>query len=115
MLIMQINEKIVTVTEARKELYSLVRKSVESYQQVTISSRYGSAKLISKDEYDSLLETLELLSDPTMLKGIQEAEQDITNGQTFTIEEVFGNAKKKLRGADNKQSKKRHSVIASKD
>ena len=80
----------VTVTAARQNLFDLLKKSVKGHVPVRISSKNGDAVLISEDDYESLLETLELLSDPGMAKSIREAEADIKAGRTKSIKEVFG-------------------------
>ena len=50
----------------------------------------GNALLISEMDYEGLLETLELLSTPGMLKSIQEAKEDIKTGRTKSIKDIFG-------------------------
>ena len=45
---------------------------------------------MSEEDYESLLETLELLSTPGVLKGIRKAKQEIKKGQTYSLEEIFG-------------------------
>ena len=80
----------VTTTEARQSLFRLVRKSVKGHMPVRITSKDGDAVLISEEDYESLLETLELLSLPGMRKSIQEAKADIRAGRTKSLNEVFG-------------------------
>ena len=46
--------------------------------------------LLSADEYESLLETLEILSDPDLMKQIQQSKKEIEKGRLLTHEEVFG-------------------------
>ena len=45
--------------------------------------------IISKDDYENLLETLELLSTPGVLKGVREAREDIKAGRTKSMKEMF--------------------------
>ena len=80
----------VTTTEARQSLFRLVRKSVKGHMPVRITSKDGDAILISEEDYEGLLETLELLSLPGMRKSIQEAKADIRAGRTKSLNEVFG-------------------------
>lgn len=79
-----------TASEARQKLFLLVRKSVRGHVPIRITSKSGEVILISKEDYESLLETLELLSTPGMLKSIREAREDIKSGRTRSLNEVFG-------------------------
>jgi len=80
----------VTATEARQNLFQLLRKSVKGHAPVKISSKVGDVVLISEEDYESLLETLELLSLPGMRKSIQEAKADIRAGRTKSLKDIFG-------------------------
>jgi antitoxin YefM len=80
----------VTATEARQNLFQLVKKSVRGHIRIKISSKEGEAVLIAEEDYESLLETLELLSMPGMRKSIQEAKADVRAGRTKSIKEIFG-------------------------
>lgn len=80
----------VTATEARQNLFKLVRKSVKGHVPVRITSKEGDAVLVSEEDYEGLLETLELLSVPGMRKSIQEARADIRAGRTKSLKEILG-------------------------
>ena len=80
----------VTATEARQNLFKLVRKSVKGHVPVKITSKEGDAVLVSESDYEGLLETLELLSVPGMRKSIREAQADIRAGRTKSLKEIFG-------------------------
>lgn len=80
----------VTATEARQNLFKLVKKSIKGHIPVKITSREGDAVLVSEEDYEGLLETLELLSVPGMRKSIQEAKADIRAGRTKSLKEIFG-------------------------
>ena len=59
-----------TVTEARKNIYSLVDEVNESHEAIQIQGKRGSAVLISEDDWRSLQETLYLSSVTGMKKSI---------------------------------------------
>ena len=80
----------VTATEARQHLFQLVKRSVKGHVPIRIASKEGDAVLISEEDYESLLETLELLSLPGMRKSIEEARADIRAGRTKALQDVFG-------------------------
>ncbi len=80
----------VTATEARQNLFKLVKKSVKGHIPVKITSRDGDAVLVSEADYEGLLETLELLSVPGMRRSIREAKADIRAGRTRSLKDIFG-------------------------
>ena len=80
----------VTPTQARQNLFHLLKRSIKGHVPIKISCKIGNALLISEEDYESLLETLELLSTPGMLKSIQEAKEDIKAGRTKSLKDVFG-------------------------
>lgn len=80
----------VTATEARQDLFRLVRRSVKGHVPVKITSKEGDAVLVSEEDYEGLLETLELLSVPGMRKSIQAARADIRAGRTKSLKAIFG-------------------------
>ncbi len=79
-----------TATRARQNLYRLVKKTVKAHLPIKITSKAGDVVLISEADYESLIETLELLSTPGLLKSIQHAKADIKAGRTKSLREVFG-------------------------
>ena len=79
-----------TATEARQHLFDILKKSVKGHSPVKITSKNGDAILVSEEDYESLYETLELLSTPGMVKSLREARSDIKAGRTKPMKEVFG-------------------------
>ena len=55
-----------------------------------VLTRHGrpAAVIISPDDLESLEETLELLSDPTTMSAIREAESALASGDVFTAEDL---------------------------
>lgn len=54
----------ITTSEARRDLFGLIERVNLDHAEVEITSRRGSAVLMSKAEYDSLIETTHLLRSP---------------------------------------------------
>jgi antitoxin YefM len=82
--------KTFTATDARRELFTLLKRSVRRHEQFRITHKEGDAVLLSQDDFESLLETLELLSTPGLLKGVRQARREIARGDTYSLEEVLG-------------------------
>ncbi len=80
----------ITATEARSKWFELLKKSVKGHRVFRIASKEGDAILLSEEDYESLLETLELLSQPGLVKSLKESKRDIKKGKTYSMKEVFG-------------------------
>ncbi len=61
-----------TATEARSKLYRLIDETTNSHQPIIITGKRGNAVLVSEEDWQSLQETLYLLSIPGMRKSIRE-------------------------------------------
>lgn len=59
------------VTEARSKLYSLIDETSETHQPIIITGKRGNAVLLSEDDWNSINETLFLLSVPGMRQSIR--------------------------------------------
>jgi len=62
----------ITATEARKLLYKLLDDVSDSHEPIQITGKRGNAVLVSQDDWDSVQETLYLVSIPGMRESILE-------------------------------------------
>lgn len=58
------------VTNARANLYNLLDMAIEDSEVINISTKNGNAVIISESDYNSLLETLYLSSDPAYKQSL---------------------------------------------
>lgn len=79
-----------TATAARKSFFDLLKSANERHEIYHIRHRNGDAVLMSQDEYESIQETLELLSSPGFREVFQIARREAESGETLSFEEVFG-------------------------
>ena len=63
----------ITASEARSDLFGLIERVNLDQTEVEITSKRGSAVLMSKDEYDSLIETTYLLRSPENARRLMNA------------------------------------------
>jgi antitoxin YefM len=63
----------VTATDARRMIFRLIDQVTSNREAVEITSKRGSAMLISLEEYDSLQETAYLLRSPANAKRLLES------------------------------------------
>ena len=61
-----------TVTEARKQLYTLLDDVSESHSPIQIAGKRNSAVLVAEDDWRAIQETLHLDSIPGMKESIVE-------------------------------------------
>lgn len=66
---------ILSASEARANLFSLVEQVNQDHLPREITSRKGNAVLLSKADWDSLQKTLYLQSVPGLLQAVKAAEQ----------------------------------------
>jgi len=81
---------VMSVTEAKKHLLKLVRGAQEQGKVYSLTRKgTPAAVLMSEDEYRSVRETLEVLSDPQELKGILAGRADIAAGRVEALEDLL--------------------------
>lgn len=61
-----------TASEARANLYRLIDQTAESHQPIHIAGKRTNAVLLSAEDWQSIQETLYLLSVPGMRESIKE-------------------------------------------
>ena len=75
------------LTEARSRLSEIVDEVTSTGSTIEIS-RHGrpAAVIMSSEEYESLLETLNILADEATMAAIAEAERDVAAGDLFELD-----------------------------
>lgn len=63
---------VISATKARANLYRLVDQVAESHEPVVIAGKRANAVLLSEQDWESIQETLHLLSVPGMRESIRE-------------------------------------------
>jgi antitoxin YefM len=72
----------ITTSEARRDLFGLIERVNLDHTEIEIMSRRGSAVLMSKDEYDALVETSYLLRSPENARRLIAAQEAARAGNT---------------------------------
>ncbi|MGI9823548.1 type II toxin-antitoxin system Phd/YefM family antitoxin [Agromyces sp. Marseille-Q5079] len=70
----------ITTSEARRDLFGLIERVNLDQTEVEITSKRGSAVLMSKDEYDALIETSYLLRSPENARRLLSAMEQARAG-----------------------------------
>ena len=74
----------ITVTEARARLFPLIEQVNDDQAAVEITSKKGTAYLVSEDEYLSLRETVYLLRSPRNAERLRESIAEARDGGART-------------------------------
>ncbi len=92
-----------SITEVRDKFLPLIREARELLKEIIITKNgRPEAVLMSYEEYESWLETLEITQDRQLMADIREARADVKAGRLYTKEEVFGAPKKAKHAAKRK-------------
>lgn len=84
--------KILPISEVKARLPELVT-GVEEREEEIVVTRNGkpAARLVNYAEYERLKETLDVLSDPNLMRQIRQSLKEIAAGKRgLSFEEVFG-------------------------
>ena len=84
-------DRLVTVTEAKKKLLDLIRR-LKARPEVVAIPRDGkpAAVLLSMDQFEGLMETLEILSDPKTMRSLRRSMKQARTGKWVPHESIFG-------------------------
>jgi len=92
-----------SITEARNRFLNLIREAKDLLEEVIITKNgKPEAVLMSYEEYESWVETLEIVKDRQLMKEIREAKADIKSGRLYSKEDVFGSTPKSKPAAKRK-------------
>ena len=87
---MQTIQQYIPVTKAKNVLLDLIRGIKDSDETVAITKNgVPEAVLISMKKFDSLLETLDILSDEKAMKSVRKSIKEAQKGQWLDFDEVF--------------------------
>ena len=78
-----------SVADARANLSKLIESAITTHERFEVT-RNGdrAAVLLSADDYDALLETVDILSRPDEVEAIRQGLADLAAGEVFTADEV---------------------------
>ena len=79
----------IPLAEARANLSGLIEEAMSTHQRIEVTKNGRRAVVIlSADDYDSLLETLDILSDRELVSDIRRAQDEAERGEVFNEAEV---------------------------
>lgn len=79
----------VPLAEARASLSRLIDSVMTTHERVEVTRKgRRAAVILSADDFDSIMETLDILSDADLVREIRQADEAGAAGEVFTAEEV---------------------------
>ncbi len=81
--------KVIPLAEAKKQLSAIIKAADEKFDRFAIT-RNGVSKAIimSSDEYEGLLETLDILSRKEEREAIARAKTQVRKGKTVSLDRI---------------------------
>lgn len=82
-------KKTISITEGRKQLFRIAEEvqRPDTYYTFTVDGK-PQVVLMSQDEFNSIMDTMEILSDPKLLKDIEKAEEEFERGEYESWDDV---------------------------
>ena len=70
----------VNITNFRKDIYELLERTIKYNEPINISTKNGNAVVLSEEDYNNLMETIYIYSNPGLkediVKGLKEDIED---------------------------------------
>ena len=79
----------ITLKELRPDLPKVVEEIDKKWERYIVT-KHGKPAIVmlSVEDYESLMETLDILADPNAVKGLMKGEEDLRKGRTHTWKEI---------------------------
>lgn len=79
----------IPLAEVRAHLSQLVDEAVRTHQRVDVTKNgRRAAVLLSADDYDSIMETLDILSDSDAVRDIALSREQMRTGEVYSLDDV---------------------------
>jgi len=63
-------------TELRKKLFETIGNVIEYNEPVIVNTKKGNAVIISESDYNAMMETIYIMSQPKLVKNIKDGEKE---------------------------------------
>jgi len=79
-----------SLADARAQFSKIVESASSTHERFEVTKNGSrAAVLLGADDYDSLIETLEILADPETMKSLRQGIADLEAGDTFDSAQVL--------------------------
>lgn len=79
----------ISISEARKRIFEIAQEVQKPDKYFTLTEKgRPKAVLMSAEQFDSIMETIDILSDPNILEDIKTAQDEYKKGECVTWEDL---------------------------
>ena len=83
-------QKIIPVTKVKRQLLDIVKEMEQDDSTIAVTKNGEPVSvLMSVARYESLLETIEILADPKIVKALAASKRDFERGRVLTHDQVW--------------------------
>ncbi len=87
---MQTIESYIPITQAKAKLLDMVRQLGDTNDTIAITKNgVPEAVMLSMKKFEGFLETIDILSDPEMMRQLQGSAEDVKVGKLIDLDEAF--------------------------
>ncbi len=87
---MQTIESYIPITQAKAKLLDMVRQLGDTNDTIAITKNgVPKAVMLSMKKFEGFLETIDILSDPEMMRQLQGSAEDAKGGKLIDLDEAF--------------------------
>lgn len=87
--------RTLSLAAARIEFSKIIAEVQETSERVDITKNgERAAVILSAEDYDSLLETIDVLSDPSLMEDLKRSRAEAEAGDVYSLEDVKAELKK---------------------
>ena len=79
-----------TASDAHRDFFEIIKKARHQHDVFHVQHLQGNVVLLSEADYESMLETMQLLSVPNFHNDLKESVKEMNTGETVSFDEVFG-------------------------
>lgn len=81
--------KTLTLTDMRKNLFGRISDVIKKHEPLRVTYKSDTVVILNETDFENMIETIQLLSEPDFKKKLKNAEREVANGQTYSLDEVF--------------------------
>lgn len=87
---MQTIETYVPITQAKTKLLDIVRQLGDTNDTIAITKNgIPKAVMLSMKKFEGFLETIDILSDPELMRQLRGSAEDVKGGKLIDLDEAF--------------------------
>ena len=83
-------DKILPITKVKKEFLDIIKDMTEEEATITVTKNgMPVSVMMTPERYEALLETIEILADPKIIRALKASERDFRAGKVYTHKDAW--------------------------